>query len=259
MNIKQRREEIASAVQAGGRVRVGDLSSRFGVSEMTVRRDLEEMESMGLLLRVHGGAVSTISRSFEPGFAARSMRQVEAKRRIGEAAAALVRDGETLIIDAGTTTLHVADALRPDIRVRAMALSLRVADVLADLPNVTLMIPGGVVRPQERSFVGGMTLSTFEQLTFDTVILTSGGIDVADGVTEYEFDDAETKRAALRSARRVIIVADATKLGAVAFVRLCPIEQVDILVTDDSAPSAQVDALRAAGVDVILAGGGSST
>lgn len=253
MNKRQRREHIAAAVQAAGRIRVTDLTTPLGVSEMTVRRDLEEMESMGLLIRVHGGAASTTSRSFEPGFAARSMRHVEAKRRIGAAAAALIRDGETLIIDAGTTTLHVAEALRPDIRIRAMALSLRVADVLADMPSVTLMIPGGVVRPHERSFVGGMTLATFDQLTFDTVILTSGGVDVADGVTEYEFDDAETKRAALRSARRTIIVADATKLGAVAFVRLCPIEDVDVVVTDEGAAPAHVAALREAGVEVLLA------
>jgi DeoR/GlpR family transcriptional regulator of sugar metabolism len=253
MNKAQRQDQIASTVRAAGRVRVPELSAALGVSEMTVRRDLEEMESAGILLRVHGGATSTISRSFEPGFAARSLRQVEAKKRIGLRAAALIRDGETLIIDAGTTTLHVAESLPTDVRFRAMALSLRVADVLADMPNVTLMIPGGVVRPQERSFVGGMTVSTFEQLTFDTVILTVGGVDATQGVTEYEFDDSETKRAAVRSARRRIVVADASKLGAVAFVRVCPIDHIDVIVTDASASPAHVDALRSAGVEVILA------
>lgn len=253
MRKQERHELIYSMVQAAGRVRVSDLSTEMAVSEMTVRRDLEELEEQGRLLRVHGGAASATSRSFEPGFAARSQLNVEAKRQIGVATAALIRDGEALIIDAGTTTLHVAAALRPDLHVRAMALSLRVADVLADMANVTLMIPGGVVRPKERSFVGGMTVSTFDDLTFDTVILTTGGVDVDAGVTEYEFDDAQTKRAALNSARRKIIVADSSKLGAVAFVRLCPIDQIDILVTDSGAPAAQVAALQSAGVDVILA------
>jgi len=253
VNKTQRQQQLATAVQAAGRVRVAELATSLGVSEMTVRRDLEEMEAGGLLVRVHGGAVSNISRSFEPGFAARNVRHVEAKQRIGRAAAALIRDGETLIVDAGTTTLHVAEAIRPDIRVRIMALSLRVADVLADLPNVTLMIPGGVVRPHERSFVGGMTLSTFDELRFDTVILTTGGVDVTDGVTEYEFDDAETKRAALRSARRRIIVADSSKLGAVAFVQLCPIDSIDVVVTDSGASPDHVQALRAAGVEVVIA------
>lgn len=253
MSKRQRHELIGTLVGASGRVRVADIAARAEVSEMTVRRDLEELEAQGVLIRVHGGAVSTVSRSFEPGFVARSGQAVDAKKRIGAAAAELIRDGETLVIDAGTTTLHVAEQLRPDLRVRVLALSLHVADALADNPNVTLMIPGGVVRPHERSFVGGMVASTFEQLAFDTVILTSGGLDVEAGVTEYEFDDAQTKRAALRSARRKIIVADGSKLGAVAFVKLCPIDQVDLVVTDIDAPPAQVAALRAAGVDVLQA------
>lgn len=253
MNKRERQELTATAVQASGRVRVTELSERTGVSEMTVRRDLEEMEAQGLLVRVHGGAVSTVSRSFEPGFAARSQRNVAAKERIGAATADLIRDAETLILDAGTTTLQVAKALKPDVRVRVMALSLHIAAALADQPNVTLMIPGAVVRPHERSFIGGMTVRTFEQLTFDTVVLTSGGVDIDAGVTEYEVDDAETKRAALRSARRTIIAADGSKLGAVAFVTLCPIADVDVVVTDSDASPAAVAALRAAGVEVVVA------
>lgn len=253
MNKTERQAQILSSVQAAGRVRVIELAETLAVSEMTVRRDLEEMEGGGLLVRVHGGAASVTSRSFEPGFAVRSSLQIEAKQRIGRAAAELVRDGETLIVDAGTTTLHVAGALRPELRLRVMALSLRIADVLADQPNVTLMIPGGRVRPHERSLVGAVTLSTFDNLVFDTAILTTGGVDVVHGITEYEYDDAETKRAALRSARRSIIVADSTKLGAVAFARLCPVDDIDVVVTDTAAPPAQVAALRDAGVDVVLA------
>lgn len=253
MNKRERHALIGSSVRAAGRLKVTEIALMSNVSEMTVRRDLEELESLGTLTRVHGGAVSNVSRSFEPGFAVRSGQNVEAKQRIGARAAGLVREGETLIIDAGTTTVHVAESLRPDLHLRVLALSLRVADVLADMPNVTLMIPGGVVRRHERSFVGGMAVRTFEHLAFDTAILTSGGVDVEAGVTEYEFDDAETKQAALRSARRKIVVADASKLGAVAFVRLCPIDQIDVVVTDRDAPPAQVAALREAGVEVLLA------
>ncbi len=253
MTKTERHELICNIVQATGRVHVGDLATRAAVSEMTVRRDLEQLEERGEITRVHGGAISNVSRSFEPGFTARNLQHVEAKRRIGAAAAAMVRDGETLILDAGTTTLHVAQALRPDLRARALALSLYIADVLADMPNLTLMIPGGTVRRHERSFVGGMTTATFARLAFDTVILTAGGVDVAAGVTEYELDDAETKQAALASARRKIIVLDSSKLGAVAFVRLCPIDDVDVVVTDTDADPALVAALRDADVEVVLA------
>jgi DeoR/GlpR family transcriptional regulator of sugar metabolism len=234
-------------------VRVADLASRLAVSEMTIRRDLEDLEARGALTRVHGGAVSNISRSFEPGFAARSMQHVDAKRQIGEAAAELLRDGETVIIDAGTTTLHVVRSLRRDIRIRALALSLFIADELADMPNVTLMIPGGQVRKHERSFVGPVTTAMVEQLTFDTTFVTVGGVDADAGFTEYEFDDAQTKKAALKSARRKVVVADSSKLGAVSFVRLSRTSDIDILVTDSAAPPDTVDALRAAGVDVIVA------
>jgi DeoR/GlpR family transcriptional regulator of sugar metabolism len=251
---EQRHQFVCDAVQATGRVRVADLAIRMQVSEMTIRRDLEELEARGVLTRVHGGAVSNISRSFEPGFAVRCMQHVEAKRQIGEAAAGLLRDSETVIIDAGTTTLYVVRSLRRDIRIRALALSLFIADDLADMPNVTLMIPGGQVRRQERSFVGPATTAMLEQLTFDTTFITVGGVDVDAGFTEYEYDDAETKRAALRSARRKVVVADSSKLGAVSFVRLCRASDIDILVTDSQAPPEIVDALRAAGVDVIVAG-----
>ena len=252
MRKQDRHELVCELVQATGRVKVGDLAARMDVSEMTVRRDLEELEDRGVLTRVHGGAVSNVSRSYEPGFAARRLQHVDAKKRIGQAVAELVRDGETLILDAGTTTLEVAHALPSDRRLRVLALSLFVADAVADMPNVTLMIPGGVVRRHERSFIGGLTTATFANLQFDTVILTSGGVDAVAGVTEYEFDDSETKIAALRSAKRIIVTVDSSKLGAVAFVRLCPIDAVDVVVTDRAAPSETVEAIRRAGVQVIV-------
>lgn len=253
MSRQDRLDRVAALVQASGRTRVVQLAEHLDVSEMTIRRDLEELEAQGIVTRVHGGAISSVSRSFEPGFAARSKLNLEAKQRIGRAAAELIRDTENVIIDAGTTTMHVVEGLRPDIRIRVMALSLRIADALAEMPNVTLMIPGGTVRPHERSLIGPTATRPFAELAFDTLILTSGGVDVEAGVTEYEYDDAETKLAAIRSAKRTILVADHSKLGAVAFVRLCSVESIDVIVTDADAPAAHVAALRQASVEVILA------
>lgn len=248
-----RQDQIARQVEAAGRVKVADLSEQFGVSEMTVRRDLEALEEAGALLRLHGGAVSNISRSFEPGFETRHNRHTESKKRIGALAATLVRSGETIVFDAGSTTLHVAANLSPDVHIRAMALSLRIASELSDLPNVTVMTPGGTVRRGEQSFIGGAAIASLERLTFDTLFLTVGGICKSSGVTEYELDDSDVKKAALQSARRVIVVADGSKLGAVAFVRICEIDKIDVLVTDRSAPEAEVMKLRELGVEVLLA------
>ena len=250
---RTRQDLIAAQVEAVGRAKVTELSEQFGVSEMTVRRDLEELEESGVLLRLHGGAISNISRSFEPGFEARHNLNTEAKSRIGALAASLIRDRETIVFDAGSTTLHVVQSLPADIHIRAMALSLRIASELSDLPNVIVMTPGGTVRRGERSFIGGAAITALEKLTFDTILLTVGGISSDNGVTEYELDDSEIKKAALQSAKRVVVVADGSKLGAVAFVRICEIEKIDILVTDRDAPEAELKKLREAGVEVMLA------
>jgi DeoR/GlpR family transcriptional regulator of sugar metabolism len=250
---RTRQEKIAAQVEAVGRVKVADLSLQLGVSEMTVRRDLEQLENSGVLIRLHGGAVSNISRSYEPGFEVRHNLNTDAKARIGKLAATLIRDRETIVFDAGSTTLHVAEHIPNNLHIRAMALSLRIATVLSDFPNITVMTPGGTVRQRERSFIGGGAISGLEKLTFDSLFLTVGGISALSGVTEYEVDDAEVKKTALRCAKRVIVVADGSKLGAVAFVRICDIEKVDILVTDKGAPEEEVAELRKLGVEVLLA------
>jgi len=248
-----RQEKIAAQVEAAGRVKVADLSAQLGVSEMTVRRDLEELEDLGVLLRLHGGAVSNISRSYEPGFEVRHKLNTDSKARIGKLAATLIRDRETIVFDAGSTTLHVVEHIPIDLHIRAMALSLRIATVLSDSPNVTVMTPGGTVRKGERSFIGGGAIAGLEKLTFDSLFLTVGGISALNGVTEYEVDDAEVKKSALNSAKRVIVVADGSKLGAVAFVRICDIEKIDVLVTNKEAPEEEVAELRKLGVEVLLA------
>jgi DeoR/GlpR family transcriptional regulator of sugar metabolism len=248
-----RHELILRRLEADGRVSVASLSDEAGVSEMTIRRDLETLENAGALSRVHGGAVPAQSQSYEPPFAVRSARHVEAKRRIGAAAAGLVHDGETVILDAGTTTLEVANALRGRRNLRLLALSLHIADLLVDEPGLTVMLPGGTARAGERSLIGELVLRGFQDLSFDTVFLTAGGVDIDHGISEYNLDDAAVKRAAFASARRRIAVADSSKLGRAAFARVAPLEELDVLVTDQEASPAFVQAARAAGVEVILA------
>lgn len=253
MTAPQRHLEIVDLLESDGKVLVSELSARFGVSEMTIRRDLETLEQAGALSRVHGGAVTAQSQAYEPPFALRAARQLDAKERIGAAAARLLHEGETVVLDAGTTTLAVARALQGRRNLRVFALSLHIAAVLADEPGLTTMIGGGIIRPGERSLIGALAEKPFADLYFDTVVLTVGGVDVAGGVTEYNLDDAAVKRAAFASSRRRIAVADATKLNRTAFARVCTIDELDVLVTDDSAPTALLDDFRAAGVEVVVA------
>lgn len=249
----ERHQLILRQLELDGRVSVSELSGRAGVSEMTIRRDLEALEQTGALSRVHGGAVPAQSRSYEPPFALRVTQNVEAKRRIGKAAATLLHDGETAILDAGTTTLEIARALRGRRNLRILALSLHIADLLADEPGLTVMVAGGIARPGERSLIGSLAERAFEDLSFDTLFLTVGGVDLRHGLSEYNLDDAAVKRAAFASSRRRIAVADASKLGKAAFARIAAIEELDVLVTDSDASPPFLDAIRSTGVEVVVA------
>ena len=247
----RRHDLILEQLELNGHVFVSGLSKQFGVSEMTIRRDLELLEQRGTLDRVHGGAVSARSMSYEPPFPGRAMRNLEAKQRIAQKAASLIKDGETVILDAGTTTLEIARALHGRRKLRVLALSLHIAEVLADDTNIALMTCGGTIRPVERSFTGALAEQIFSNFSFDTLFLTLGGIDLKAGVTEYNLDDASVKRAAFASARRCIAVADSTKLSKTAFARVCDCQQLDALITDADPATPVLEELRRLGVNVI--------
>ncbi|WP_374009146.1 DeoR/GlpR family DNA-binding transcription regulator [Leifsonia sp. LS-T14] len=232
MKKADRNRLILEMIESRGELHIADIAHAANVSEMTVRRDLESLEALGALTRVHGGAVSTVSRSRSPLFHTRSMRNQEQKERIGQAAASLIRDGETVILDAGSTTLQVARALSGRRNLRVLVLDLRAADCLADEQDMTVMVIGGTIRPIERSVYGPAAESALAGLHFDTFIMSAGGVDGAAGFTEYNPDDAAVKRAALASARRTIVVADSSKLGVVTFATVCSLSDVDVVVTD---------------------------
>jgi len=258
MNKTERHKLILAAVEESGRVAIAELATAAAVSEMTIRRDLEALESAGGLLRVHGGAVTAASRSWEPGYASRELDSTPVKVQIGRAVADMISEGETVILDAGTTTLQVAHALVGRRNLRVMALSLRIAELLADEPGIDVMIPGGTIRKHERSIFGGLTERAFADLYFDTFVLSAGGIDAVAGVTEYNPDDAGAKRAAFRTSRRTILAADASKLDKVAFVRVCGLEELSAVVTSGPVPeTTATQYLRSHAVDVVGAGPGS--
>lgn len=253
MDVRIRRELVLELLHRKGRVTVSEVSALTEVSEMTVRRDLETLEREGALKRVHGGAISAVSTSYEPPFAIRARRAGEAKERIGRAAADLLREGETVILDVGTTTLQVARSLRGRRNLTVLTPSLRAAEVLADEPGIRLMVAGGVVRAGERSLVGDYAEHSFSELRFDTFVMGVGGIEAEAGLTEFNPDDARVKRAALGSAQRCLVSADSSKFGRVAFARICPLEEVDVLVTDAQAAPDDLAPVEAADVEVIRA------
>jgi len=252
MSVQERHQTIIEALQTHGRVTVAELSARTGVSEMTVRRDLEALEQERLLQRVHGGAVSTVSGSYEPPFAVRSRLGSAVKTRIGAAAAAMIGANETVIIDAGTTALMAARALRGRRQLTVCALSVPAAAELGDEPGIRLIATGGDVRAGEQSFVGPLAERVFDDLRFDTFVLSIGGVHAEHGLTDFNPDDVRLKRAGVANSRRRVVVAESGKLGRVTFARIGPAQLADVLVTDEGADEDQVAALRAAGVDVVI-------
>ncbi|MFJ2955205.1 DeoR/GlpR family DNA-binding transcription regulator [Streptomyces sp. NPDC087270] len=249
MASSERHRQIVEAVRAEGRLGVAELAALTGASEMTVRRDLEILAGQGVLERYRGGARSLLLRGEEPPFALRETESRAVKQRIAAEVAALVADGETVVLDSGTTCLEVARVLQQR-RLTVMPLSLHAANALTGAARLRLIIPGGEPRPGELALTGPLTESALAALRFDTAVLGCCGLSAADGLTAYDLAEAAVKRAAIASARRVIAVADAAKFSRTALAFVVPVTALHTVVTDDRASQDELSALTTAGVTV---------
>ncbi|MGP3918175.1 DeoR/GlpR family DNA-binding transcription regulator [Nonomuraea sp. 10N515B] len=245
----ERLQFIMNALRAQDSVSVAELAAEHGVSEMTIRRDLDELAQQGVVRRVRGGALSLLLRGEEPPFGVREREAVEAKRRIGAEAAALIADGEAVVLDGGTTALDVARALA-DRRLTVLPLALQAVSLLAAAPRVRLVLPGGEVRKGELNVMGPLTESSIKALRFDTAVIGCCGLSAEHGLTAHDLPEVAVKQAAIAAARRVIVVCDSGKFSRTAFGAVCPISRLDVVVTDSGIPREQRDALVAAGVAV---------
>jgi DeoR/GlpR family transcriptional regulator of sugar metabolism len=226
---------------------VSHLATVLGCSEMTVRRDLDILERDGVLRRERGGAVASLLRGDEVPYALRVFEATGAKERIAHMVATLIADGETVVLDCGTTTAEVGRALRGRT-ITLMPLGLRTLIDLADDDAITLIAAGGDVRPGELVLTGDLTEAAFDRLRFDTFILGCCGVSETDGVTTHVPADANIKRLAISSSRRTILVGDASKVGKVAFARVCALDTVEQFVTDASED--HTEALKSAGLTI---------
>lgn len=245
-----RHEAILDTLQTRGRVDVVDVASRFSVSEVTVRRDLDQLARAGVLRRVRGGAVSVRMRGEGLPYAMRRLEHAAAKERIATAAASLVVDGEAVCVDSGTTAVEVARRLASR-RLTVMPFSVQALEVLTGSPTARILLPAGSVRPDEGSIVGPLVEQSLRGLRFDTVFLSCCGASLDDGVTAHDLDDAAAKRAMIGAGRRIVLIAEGAKFARSAMSITCSLRDVDVVVTDDSAPDDVLDELRSAGVDVI--------
>jgi DeoR/GlpR family transcriptional regulator of sugar metabolism len=244
----QRRQAILRAVRSGT-AHVTALADEFGVSEMTVRRDLHALARDGKLERVRGGAVNVES---ERPFSEIAVERLEAKDRIGRAAAALVEDGQTVMIDIGTTTLQAARHLRGR-SLTVITTNLAAYEELLPEPEIELVLPGGVVRRNYRSLVGMFAEDALRRLRADIAFLGTSGIDADLSVWDTTMVEVPIKRAMIAASQRTVLLADAAKFGMDAMVRVCEASELDAIVTDERVPSKRRKAFDRAGVEVIVA------
>ncbi len=230
MFAEERKTEILQLVKRGSPVTVTSLSQRFGVSESTVRRDLQELEDNGLIQRTHGGAIS-VQTGFEMSFQEKEVRLLAEKQQIATQAAALVNHGETVLLDSGTTTLEIARLLRTK-KITVATNSMDIAQVFSEDDSVETILLGGTLRKNTRSLVGYLTNDVLRKMYFDKVFLAANGIDVEFGITTPNLTEAETKRNMLQAGKEKILVADHSKLGQRSLCRICGLEDIDLLITD---------------------------
>jgi DeoR family transcriptional regulator of aga operon len=251
-----RQSRITALVEDQGFVRVADLATRFGVSTVTVRSDLQTLETHGRLHRIRGGAVPRGMLRSEQPFEVAARDLADEKAAIGRYAASLVADGDTVLLDVGTTTTAVAEALvaRTELRELTVVTSgLKVALTLERAwPRISVVVTGGTLRRLQHSLVNPFGTLMLERLNASVAFIGCNGVDAQGGVTNINLPEAEVKRAMLLSARRPIVVADATKLGEVEVAKVCDLAEVSMLVTDGSADPTVVAEILAAGCEVQL-------
>jgi DeoR/GlpR family transcriptional regulator of sugar metabolism len=256
---QERRLAILEELARSQAVQVAELSQQFGVSEVSIRRDLAHLEQDGVLRRIHGGAVvaphvSPVSAI--PASAGPVARSAE-KARIGRQAAALVQRGERLIFDSGTTVLQVAAHLADDLRqsgdLTVITGSLPVVRELGHCKGIHLVLLGGIYLPQYDVVVGPHTIEQIRTLHADKLFLGADGLTFVKGVTTANVLEAEVNRATISAATEVIVVADSSKIGLIGLTSIAPLTGIHVLISDTDAPADFVAELRRQGIEVILA------
>ena len=250
---EERQQLILEMVQDNRQVTVSELSDRFDISEVTIRRDLRELAAQGVLRRAHGGAVVAIPAPPEPPVVQRMGQAENCKECIGHAGAALVANGESVFIGSGSTTAYVARYLLDRQGLTVVTNALTVATELATAEGVTVVVMGGLMRASELSLVGHITEQSLREVRVDKVMIGIPAISLEAGLTNDFLPEVMTDRTIIEMAPELIVVADHTKFGKVASAYVAAVERVTTLVTDVGADPAFLSRLREMGVRVIVA------
>jgi DeoR/GlpR family transcriptional regulator of sugar metabolism len=251
--LQERLDQIAALIQEQGRASVADLCDRFGVSAVTVRNDLATLQQQGLVVRTHGGAMARTNLTTElPAFALRKEMHLAEKERIGQAAADLVRDGDSIALDASTTAWQVARRLQDRRELTVITNGLFIALEFLDSPGVTVVMPGGTLRAASASLVGDQGACILDRYHVQNGFFGAGGFTLEEGLTDTDQYEVELKQRMVERSKTVIAIVDSSKWGQVTFAPLIATGQLHHVITGSAAPAEMVAALRQRGIEVTL-------
>lgn len=248
-----RRRRILEWIQEEGAARVRDLAAAFQVSEATIRQDLERLEAEGGITREHGGAFLSSVPTQVGAMTLHHQENMDRKRRIGARAAGLVSDGETIILDAGTTTTEVAKRLTERRDLTVITNALNIALILGAIPGNAVHMPGGQFKAPTLSLSGDKAADYFRSIFAGKLFLATAGVAVDAGLTYPSFADLQLKEAMIKAAAQVILVADSTKINRSSFTRLGALDLIHTFITDDGITDADAQALERSGIEVLIA------
>lgn len=250
--LEERRQEILRQVDATGRVSVAELSQQLGVSEVTIRADLQALAEQKLVIRTHGGAIPAHGSNYELALAMRRQRQVQEKSRIGQAAAALIYDGDAIFLDSSSTALTIVPHLKNRRQVTIITNSLVVAQEANDLPGLRVVMPGGAFQRETASLVGVEGLELLRKFNLQKGFFGAHGLTLTEGLTDVSAEEAEVKSVVASMCRQVIAVIDATKWGQVGLASFAQPTDIDTVISDTHAPVELVVQAQGAGIEVLL-------
>ena len=255
MLAEERREKIMEILKNKGNISISELCNDTGASVATIRRDLSRMENRGLLVKIHGGAMLSNRNRFELSFEKRALINIEKKKMIAVKVMATIQEGDTVLLDAGTTTFFIAKEIgKSKKKVSVFTNSLAIAQEVANYPNIYLTLIGGRIDWKNMATIGSMTAKYLMDLIVDKAFIGANAVDVEHGAMTIEEDNAFLNHLMLKSAHHIFVVADSSKIGKSAFFGSVPIESMNFLVTDNGADREIIETLESKGVRVLFGG-----
>lgn len=251
LTYEERRQTILAQLSIEGKVQVHALAGLFNVSTETIRRDLDRLEKEGRLRKVYGGAVQVRSEWIEPTFIKRSQMFQSEKQAIGKMAASLVKDGETVMLDNGTTTLEIMRHLKDRADVTVITNFVPILTCALEDFQGKIIFAGGEVNMGIQAATGPIAYQLLDQFKVNKAFISAGGISLSDGITEYSVDEALLSRKMMSRTEEAIVVADHSKFGVTTFAHIAPIEQISMIVTDSGCSQEWIDALNRLDVEVL--------